>query len=254
MGRARTIMRITVLGLLVILLSAVVSYGAAQLILERKIDRLSAAIEALSKVHTSMHYTHRDKNLYRCIDTQIERIRQQGSFAHIDEAFAACDAVIKDNFTLLKSPSRAERFAVFMTLFSHHLAPYGDSNAKTDEEILVAPYQHCGTLSPVTARVIKQQFPQLSVMLVNLYNPQLTNHGIVVITHEKRTLVLDPTTAIIASSDFDAITRGEAVGVKHIAGYYDMKNAQVDHLRLMLRGALMNGGLRASDIVSTTVY
>lgn len=234
--------------------SALVAFVVSKSVLERKTFVLEESLQLLAEEHEDVSLTRHNPSLHHCIDKQVKTIKSQKNLSGISKAFEACESQIEDSFTLIRSPSEAEKFAVFMTLFVHQLAPYGESNAQTDEEILKATHLHCGPQTLMLARTIKAYYPEAGISQLQLYNPLLTSHGVVFVAVGSRSLLLDPTVGMIAAIRAKDMLSGQPLGIKHIADYHTDTSKNVTRLHAFMRGALMHGAIRATDVINTVIF
>ena len=71
----------------------------------------------------------------------------------------------------------------------------------------------------------------------------------VLVTDNSGTLLLDPTTSIVARVQIDEVLKGKPVDVYSMIDYYSGSDEHLEMFRRQIRGALRNGGFRESDII-----
>lgn len=232
----------------VCMLAVSISYIVSKSVAKHESDILKETVQSLATIQENRLNTGTIHVRFRCIDPYIGRIKRQGSTDRMQDAFGRCDEALQERIPMLQKMPESLRFATFVTIFANRMSPYGESAAQTDREILQSGYNHCGTQSLFVARTIKKFYPDAHVTQLAMNNPLITVHGMVYVKDGKKSMLLDPTSAVVAIANLDDVLAGNPVSIRNIADFYIGLNENIDRFRRYIRGALMNGGIRKEDI------
>lgn len=241
--------------LTVAVIAACIAFLVARMIAKREVKRLREDVQAIAALEDDLAGYGRNGLRLACIDAYVRSARKEGSLEHVQAAFKRCAQELEQSAPFMRDVPESYRFATFMDVFVSRLAPYGESTASTDREILQSPTLHCGVQSQLLARTLKRHYPEVQVRIVNLYNPLLTSHGVVYVSapDAPKGMLLDPTGSVVAFVSLDEVLAGTPVPVRDTVDFYIGEEENIDRFRRYYRSALLNGGIRKQDITRQTV-
>jgi len=177
-----------------------------------------------------------------CLTPQlVESVRASRS---IDEAFRRCEGrlrgVLGAEFAHLERPDLR---AIFAVLVAQRMAPYGPSRAVELDDLLKAPALACDNYMLLAAHLAGEG---MSLVAYRKGDP-LGTHAQIFYARGGVRLLLDPTVALVALADFDALMAGGKVPAKSIRHFY-AGTELVTFLSVVLHG-LLNGKYRRAELI-----
>lgn len=177
-----------------------------------------------------------------CLTPQlVEGVRASRS---IDEAFRRCESrllsALGAEFAHLERPDLR---AVFAVLVAQRMAPYGPSRAVELDDLLKAPALACDNYMLLAAHLAGEG---MSLVAYRKGDP-LGTHAQIFYSRGKVRLLLDPTVALVALADFDALMAGEKVAARSIRHFY-AGNELATFLSIVIHG-LLNGKYRRDELM-----
>jgi hypothetical protein len=212
-----------------------------------------AAIELISEPISTA--TINDDVTLSCLtDEMVENIRR--GVEQIDAAFGTCQAELQAVLTraapVFETMEEVDLSAVFACLVAYRLAPYGGSSALTIEDILQASQLDCDNYAAATVNlfnVLNEYDEASSLYIVGWHGGAVGNHAqIFYFNPETDTrLLLDPTVALVAWTDFDGVAAGVPVPPSYIVSFRTRNELEDFNTRVL--DALVQGAYFPSDIL-----
>ena len=191
-----------------------------------------------------------------CVDAELPAINEKKSVNALLSAFRSCDSEFQKTFVQFECLSEGLRFGAFMTLVSSRIKQYGAPdyidfsapNAEIIAKILSQKRLECDTQAHLVTAALRLAYPEIGIKHLGIISPSI-NHVMVLVTDNSGTLLLDPTTSIVARVQIDEVLKGKPVDVYSMIDYYSGSDEHLEMFRRQIRGALRNGGFRESDII-----
>jgi len=175
----------------------------------------------------------------------IEAVRKSGS---VDALVPACEhelrTVLGDDFGKIDQESLR---VVLATVVAANFADYGPNSAITFEDIKQSKYLNCGN----TTFLVGYLFGTLNskrIMSVGFDGGVVGNHAQLIYSGKHDTILLDPTTGLIAQTDFNDLLRGNPVRTNKIRSF-SIKDKSINTFRQRVYLAVRDGEYDPSDFM-----
>lgn len=188
----------------------------------------------------SVHADERTSKL-KCINLPLDR--EALLLKGLDLYREQCLPELRAKITL-EGASLSDRIYdyVLATIVSHYSAPYGSSNAITEEGILKAETLNCGNYGLLVSFLTGEE----GFDFVGFEGGAIGNHQQLFYESEGVSLLLDPTIGMIAFTDFDHLMSGKSV--EDVFSFYSGESAMQQFNKVVL-DAVTNGKYRPSDLL-----
>lgn len=215
----------------------IAAYGNAQ-----RINGLENVLAASPLVIRSGREISAMKNIELCVERQVPAVKAR--YGAIRESYASCSGAMASFFDRFRlSFTEAERFAIFVTLLSSRLGRYGPSSSSDPEQIARDEVLNCTQTMIFVARTIKKYYPEASVREIGISNQATGAHGLVELTSNGRSMLLDGLVGLVADISFDEATNGSRPRPFLMVEFFSETNPNLRALSENLMRTLRLGGL-----------
>lgn len=172
---------------------------------------------------------------------------------NIANYFSACAEVIskKIQFPLTGN----ELKAVVATFISHTLFSYGSSKAASLEDLLTEDGLDCDNYTFLTGHIYQiltgDDYTE-DFIFTGFEGGAIGNHAQIIVASQESSILLDPTTGLVAKTNYTDLIAGVPIPDKQINSLYsywgiEKEYPQMDNYFWRVKSALMNGLYRAED-------
>ncbi|MBR0800497.1 hypothetical protein JQ615_34535 [Bradyrhizobium jicamae] len=219
-----------------ILITFILSIGIGVAFPFRPANLLDGAIPSISKIDVSLH----------CLSNEsIEGARRSGS---INSLAAACDHELR---TVLDSDfgdvdDEVIRI-VLATIVAANFANYGVSSAISFDGIRQSKDLNCGN-TILLAGYLFGTLESSKIRPIGFDGGDVGNHSQLLYLGEHETILLDPTTGLVAQTDFNDLLRGVPVSENKIRSFA-IKDKTIETFRQKVYLAVRDGEYEPSDFM-----
>ena len=155
----------------------------------------------------------------------------------------------------LHALSEAELFAIYCSLISYIMAPYGNSTEIELRNLLEEDHLDCDNYAILTKHLFDiglktgeiENADSIKFIFVGWNGGAVGNHAQIFVQSAEKSMVLDPTIALLAFADFDSIASGRPVPSSRIIDF--STRCELDDYRQRVINAICKGLYRPSDLL-----
>ena len=151
--------------------------------------------------------------------------------------------------------SEVELFAIYCSLISYSMAPYGNSTEIEFENLLEEQKLDCDNYAILTKHLFDmglktahmENSDSIKFIFVGWHGGAVGNHAQIFVRSPDKSMVLDPTIGILAFADFDSIASGKPVPSSQILDF--STRSELNDYRQRVIDSISNGLYKPSDLL-----